>query len=59
MPWGKHRGKYLTEIPDAYLKWAIMNWDDAGMADMMAIELSRRFEDLRRPVVCQTGRKTT
>lgn len=47
MPWGKHRGKYLREIPDAYIEWAIMNFDDAGMAEIMAVELSRRRPDLR------------
>jgi uncharacterized protein (DUF3820 family) len=42
MPWGKYQGRYLREIPDDYLKWAIMTWSDAGMAEMMAIELARR-----------------
>lgn len=47
MPWGKHRGKPLRDIPDGYLRWGIMNLD-AGMATMFATELQRRLPKLRK-----------
>lgn len=48
MPWGKHKGKFLRDIPNDYLKWAVMNWCDRGVAEMFKVELLRREPKLRR-----------
>ncbi len=48
MPWGKHKGKFLKDIPDDYLKWAVMNWSDREVAEMFKVELLRRTPSLRR-----------
>lgn len=42
MPWGKFKGVYLKDIPDDYLKWASINWNDRAVATMFRIELARR-----------------
>jgi hypothetical protein len=42
MPWGKFKGFYLKDIPDSYLKWAEVNWQDRCAATMFRIELTRR-----------------
>lgn len=42
MPWGKYKGVFLKDIPDSYLKWAAINWNDRGAATMFRIELQRR-----------------
>jgi uncharacterized protein (DUF3820 family) len=47
MPWGKYRGRYLSNIPDDYLKWCILNYKDPGMCEMMAVELQRRDPEYR------------
>ena len=38
MPWGKHKGKPLKEVPRDYLKWALNN------ADAMSAELRAAIE---------------
>lgn len=48
MIYGKYKGYYLKDIPDDYLKWCILNFEDQGMAHMMAIELQRRQPELRK-----------
>lgn len=48
MPWGKHKGSYLKDIPDDYLKWAVSSWNDRGAAEMFKIELLRRVPALRK-----------
>ena len=47
MIWGKYKGYYLKDLPEDYLKWAIMNYTDLGMAEMMSIELQRRNKSFR------------
>lgn len=42
MPYGKFKGVYLKDIPDDYLKWAAVNWNDRATAIMFRIELARR-----------------
>lgn len=42
MTFGKHKGKFIKDIPLDYLKWAIMNIEDRGLATMFSIELQRR-----------------
>ena len=48
MPWGKYKGIFIKDIPVDYLKWAVMNWSDRGVAEMFKIELLRRTPSLRR-----------
>lgn len=47
-PWGKYRGRYLRDLPEPYLTWAVMNLTDTGMAQICADELARRRPELRR-----------
>jgi uncharacterized protein (DUF3820 family) len=48
MPFGKFKGYYLKDIPDDYIKWAVMNITDRAQAEMFAIELQRRNPRLRK-----------
>jgi uncharacterized protein (DUF3820 family) len=48
MPYGKYKGFFLKDLPEDYLKWAVMNFNDQGMATMFAVELQRRNPKLRR-----------
>lgn len=48
MPFGKYKGRYIKDIPDDYLKWAIMNIDDEVCASMFSVELQRRYPKLRK-----------
>jgi len=48
MPFGKFKGYYLKDIPDDYIKWAVMNITDRAQAEMFAIELQRRNPQLRK-----------
>lgn len=47
MPFGKYKGRFLRDIPDSYLKWAIINIDDVGIATMFSIEYQRRHKQIR------------
>ena len=47
MPFGKYRGFFIKDIPEDYLKWAVMNLRDQAMATMFAVELQRRQPQLR------------
>jgi len=47
LPWGKYKGYFLKDIPTDYLKWAVMNWTDKGIAEMFATELQRREPKLK------------
>lgn len=57
MPWGKHKGIFLKDIPDNYLKWAIITWRDRGMTEMIRIELLRRVPSIRRLAKLQSSNK--
>lgn len=46
--WGKHKGKYLKDVPDDYIEWAIKNIDDIGIATMFSIEYQRRHKKMRK-----------
>jgi len=46
--WGKHKGKYLKDVPDDYIKWAIKNIDDVGIATMFSVEYQRRYPRQRK-----------
>ena len=48
MPYGKYKGFFLKDLPEDYLKWAVMNIKDRGIATMFATELQRRNPKLRR-----------
>lgn len=47
MPFGKYKGRYLKDIPEDYIKWAVMNISDRASAEMFKIELLRRDKKLR------------
>lgn len=47
MPWGKYKGRYLKEIPDEYIRWAILKYQDQAMAQMFADEWARRHPEYR------------
>lgn len=42
MPWGKYKGRFISELPDDYIKWCIVNWKDQGIAYMFVAEAQRR-----------------
>jgi len=48
MPFGRYRGWFLRDIPDAYLRWATVNIEDRATAEMFSVELQRREPGLRR-----------
>lgn len=48
MPFGKYRGRYLKNIPDEYIRWAVVNITDRATADMFSLELQRRYPKLRQ-----------
>ena len=42
MPWGKYKGRWLSELPDDYIIWCVRNWNDPGTSTMFKVELARR-----------------
>jgi uncharacterized protein (DUF3820 family) len=46
MPWGKYKGRFLREVPDDYIIWAVKNWSDEAAAHMFVVELARRNIDI-------------
>jgi hypothetical protein len=44
---GKHKGKWLSEVPIDYVKWAVMNLDPYT-ATIFSVELQRREPKLRK-----------
>ena len=47
LPFGKYKGIFMKDIPDSYIKWAVMNISDRASAEMFKIELLRRMKHLR------------
>ncbi len=47
MKFGKHKNKFLSEIPDDYIIWAIKNLDYCW-AETFAIEYQRRYPKQRK-----------
>ena len=45
---GKYKGKWLSELPTDYIKWAILNLKDQASAEMFAVELQRRDKSFRK-----------
>ncbi len=48
MTFGKYKGFFIKDIPEDYVKWAVMNISDRGLATMFATELQRRNPKLRK-----------
>jgi uncharacterized protein (DUF3820 family) len=44
---GKHKGKYMKDLPTDYVRWAALNLTDRGMATMFLVEAGRRERALR------------
>lgn len=42
MPFGKHKGEFITSLPDRYLSWCIENLDAADIKAAMKREVARR-----------------
>lgn len=48
MPYGKYKGFFIKDLPDKYVEWCILNYEDKGMAQMMATEIQRRNPKWRK-----------
>lgn len=48
MPFGKHKGTFIKDIPIDYIKWATINIKDRASTEMFKIELLRREPKLRK-----------
>lgn len=48
MPFGKHKGVFIKDIPTDYIKWAVLNIQDRALAFMFSIELQRRMPVLKK-----------
>lgn len=46
--WGKHKGKFLKDVPDDYIVWAIKHIEDVGIATMFSVEYQRRYTKMRK-----------
>lgn len=42
MPYGKHKGQKLEDIPTWYLKWAAESWDNDRLATLCDLALQGR-----------------
>ena len=42
MPWGKFKGVFIKELPDWYIEWACVNYEDRGMQIWFKEELEYR-----------------
>ena len=42
MAWGKFKGMFLKEIPDWYIEWASINYEQQGMRQWFMEELEYR-----------------
>jgi exodeoxyribonuclease X len=42
MPFGKHKGTYMVDLPDGYLRWGIENMDARDVVAAMKREVARR-----------------
>jgi hypothetical protein len=48
MRFGKYKGWFIKDIPDDYIKWAVLNLQDRASAEMFSVELQRRIPKLRK-----------
>lgn len=46
MPFGKYKGKMISQLPDDYLKWAILNLDQL-ISNQLIVELQRRYPEYK------------
>ena len=44
MPWGKFKGIFIKELPDWYIEWASVNYEDRGMRIWFSEEMDYRNE---------------
>jgi hypothetical protein len=51
MPFGKHRGEELSEIPDDYLVWCLDNCDSMSPTLRKAIEAHLKIEESDTAIV--------
>jgi hypothetical protein len=51
LPFGKHKGQALSEIPTSYLEWCQENLEDLrpSLADAIAGELLHRWRERNKP----------
>jgi uncharacterized protein (DUF3820 family) len=42
MPYGKHKGEKICDVPTSYLQWAIREWSDC--ADELREEMENQIE---------------
>jgi hypothetical protein len=42
MPWGKFKGHTIGKLPDWYVEWACVNYEQAGMRVIFKEELDYR-----------------
>lgn len=50
MPFGKHQGKHITELPSTYLQWLCANVQEKKYRDLVMAaedELEERGEEVR------------
>lgn len=45
MPFGKHKGTSITEIPISYLQWAVKNLDSPELVAALEKELEMRYDE--------------
>jgi hypothetical protein len=50
MPWGKHKLKRFTELPQDYLDWAVMNISDIKLRERLDQEWLRRYKEKDKTV---------
>jgi len=51
MPFGKHRGAYVLDLPEAYLVWFKQRgWPKGRLGEMMALALEVKLNGLRHLV---------
>ena len=48
LTFGKYKGYFIKDIPEDYLRWAVLNLTDQAMAEFLAQELVRRRPDLAK-----------
>lgn len=48
MRFGKYKGYYLKDIPDDYIKWALLKLEDRGTLEMLSVEWQRRYPKFRK-----------
>lgn len=42
IPWGKFKGKFMSELPDWYVEWASVNYQQNGLRMWFMEELEYR-----------------